>query len=68
MHTMTATGYMPRHTRSSKSPLAWVVNVIATRRQRVHLGDLDDRLLEDIGIDPATAHREAHRPLWDLPH
>lgn len=67
MHTITATGHMPRHTRSSKSLLAWAMHMMATRRQRLHLEELDDHLLEDIGIDAATAHREAHRPLWDLP-
>jgi uncharacterized protein YjiS (DUF1127 family) len=29
------------------------------------LGALDDRMLRDIGIDRATAHREAGRPFWD---
>jgi uncharacterized protein YjiS (DUF1127 family) len=29
------------------------------------LGALDDRMLHDVGIDRATAHREAGRPFWD---
>ena len=67
MQTMTATGHMPRRTSPSKRPLAWAIRAFATRRQRLHLEDLDDHLLEDIGIDAATAHREAHRPFWDMP-
>lgn len=67
MTTMTATRHMPRHNRRALSPVSWVMRAIAARRQRLHLEDLDDHLLEDIGIDAATAHREAHRPLWDLP-
>ncbi len=36
-------------------------------RERRRLAELDERQLRDIGIDPATAAREAGRPFWDLP-
>lgn len=34
------------------------------RRQRRQLSLLDDRLLRDIGLDRATAVREATKPFW----
>lgn len=34
------------------------------RRSRRQLLSLDDRLLEDIGITPAQAKKEAHRGFW----
>ncbi|MBL8667879.1 MAG: DUF1127 domain-containing protein [Rhodospirillales bacterium] len=33
-------------------------------RERHQLGELDDRLLRDVGIDRATADREALKPFW----
>jgi uncharacterized protein YjiS (DUF1127 family) len=35
------------------------------RRSRRMLGQLDDRLLRDIGVDRATAKHEATRSFWD---
>lgn len=67
MHTMTATSHMTHHGRKTTNPLRWIVSAITTHRQRLLLEELDDHMLEDIGIDRATAHREARRPFWDLP-
>lgn len=36
------------------------------RRTRMQLKDLDDHLLWDIGIDRATARKEANRPYWKM--
>lgn len=36
-------------------------------RQRHALRDLDDRLLEDIGLTADEARAEAARPVWDVP-
>ncbi len=36
-------------------------------RHRRRLRDLSDHILDDIGIDRATAEREASRPVWDVP-
>ena len=33
-------------------------------RQRRHLHELDDRLLQDVGITRAEADAEAHKPFW----
>lgn len=49
------------------SPLTWVANMLKTRRERQVLADLDAHRLKDIGLTEAEAHREANRPLWDVP-
>jgi uncharacterized protein YjiS (DUF1127 family) len=33
-------------------------------RQRRHLGELDDRLLRDIGVSRAEVEHEMSRPFW----
>lgn len=40
---------------------------LAVRRERKALLSLSERMLTDIGISHADAHREAHRPFMDLP-
>ncbi|GKY87278.1 DUF1127 domain-containing protein [Sinisalibacter aestuarii] len=68
MHTMTATHHIRhRNARRWLSPLTWIKTAVKTHRQRLRLEDLDAHMLEDIGIDRATARREARRPFWDLP-
>lgn len=37
------------------------------RAERNALANLDQRLLRDIGLDPAEAAHEADRPFWDEP-
>lgn len=37
---------------------------IERSRQRRALGQLDERLLADMGLDPATARTEADKPFW----
>ncbi len=32
--------------------------------QREHLGDLDDRLLKDMGLTQSDVFREARKPFW----
>lgn len=48
-------------------PLGWLVQALATHHQRLHLEDLDDHMLADIGLDRISARRESHRPFWDMP-
>lgn len=36
----------------------------ARQRQRRELGELDERLLRDIGVTRAAALREADKPFW----
>ncbi len=40
---------------------------LAAWRQRRSLAALDAHRLEDLGISPADALREAGRPIWDVP-
>jgi len=40
---------------------------VSVYRQRQHLKTLDDSRLRDLGISYAQAHREAHRPVWNVP-
>lgn len=46
----------------SRLRLLWAV-----RRQRDHLGALDDRALEDIGLTRSQAEAEARRGFWSAP-
>lgn len=45
-----------------------IATALAVRRQRHQLAELDDALLEDIGLTAEEARREARRPVWDVPH
>ena len=49
------------------SPLAWFVHAWETQRERCALARLDASRLEDIGLNYREAHREANRPIWDVP-
>ena len=52
----------------NRSPLelcrAMLLTWIARARERNALGDLDDRLLDDIGVSRAAAEREGREPFW----
>ncbi len=53
--------------RPRRSLLARIGGMIALRRQRQHLAQLDARLLQDVGLTAAQAGTEAARPAWDAP-
>ncbi|MEP2640978.1 DUF1127 domain-containing protein [Roseobacter sp.] len=40
---------------------------LALWRSRRALAQLDAKALDDVGLDPATAEREARRMFWDVP-
>ena len=44
-----------------------ITNIVALRRQRAELAQLDADRLSDIGITRAEAMAEARAPLWDFP-
>lgn len=48
-------------------PISLFHALASLRRQRMTLGQLDDRMLKDIGLERAAAEAEAKRPLWDAP-
>ncbi len=58
--------------RSIPSPLRWAISGVAdvwsAARERRMLAELDDRMLQDIGISRAQAQFIAsHRDFWKLP-
>ncbi|MBL8699350.1 MAG: DUF1127 domain-containing protein [Alphaproteobacteria bacterium] len=44
--------------------LATVLLWLTLARSRRDLASLDDRALQDIGIDRATAYEESQKPFW----
>lgn len=51
----------------SRLALAMALTVVEwehRRRTRLAVARLDDHLLNDIGLDPARARREALKPFW----
>jgi uncharacterized protein YjiS (DUF1127 family) len=52
----------------NRSPLelcrAVLLTWVARAQERNVLGDLDDRLLDDIGVSRAAAEREWRKPFW----
>ncbi len=57
-----------RVTAHQPSLLARLRNMLSLRAQRRALARLDDRALDDIGLNRDTALSEARRPVWDVPH
>lgn len=57
----------PRYCAPQKPAPKGLLSLIALWRQRQQLRHLDARALEDMGITPEAAHREATRPVWDVP-
>lgn len=49
------------------SPFRRLALALSARRQRIALARLEDRLLDDAGIDRDAARAEAARPIWDVP-
>ena len=43
------------------------IRAIRRRRGLKRLLDLDDRMLDDIGVTQKDAEKEARRPSWDAP-
>ena len=51
----------------TSSLLRSIDRAIQLRKQRKTLKSLDDARLDDLGLSPADAQREAKRPVWDVP-
>jgi uncharacterized protein YjiS (DUF1127 family) len=62
--------YFVRPTRAKANPglatrlFDHVLTWLDRARQRRHLGELDDRLLRDIGLSRAEVEHEIARPFW----
>ena len=52
-----------RHT----STLNLLISILGNARSRRRLGNLDSRLLDDIGVNQADAKMESARSIWDVP-
>lgn len=64
---LTLTLRAPRARSHSSSLLSRFVQARALARQRKALAELDDTILDDIGLTRMEADREAARPSWDAP-
>lgn len=47
--------------------MRWITQILNLARSRKQLAQLDDRLLDDIGLTRDVAAREAARRAWDAP-
>jgi uncharacterized protein YjiS (DUF1127 family) len=56
-----------QHPARKRSLFARLLETLALHRQRQHLAQLDDAMLDDIGLTREAAQREAQRPIWDAP-
>ena len=46
----------------------WTLSgILSVFRQRHRLAELEPHMLKDIGLTEGEAHREATRPIWDVP-
>ncbi|MEK1853488.1 MAG: DUF1127 domain-containing protein [Phyllobacterium sp.] len=50
---------------SAATLVDWFNSAMLKRRTRMHLSELSNDLLEDIGVSPAEARREIKRFFWD---
>lgn len=53
--------------RPSRSVFGRLRMAFALSKQRRELANLDDALLEDIGVTREQAVKESERPVWDAP-
>jgi uncharacterized protein YjiS (DUF1127 family) len=62
--------YLPAARRPVTGPhfLSWLRSAMDRARQRHKLGELDDRLLRDIGIARSQAREESSKPFWQVAH
>ncbi|MBB3234242.1 DUF1127 domain-containing protein [Phyllobacterium endophyticum] len=51
--------------RKISAAFMWFGKAMLKRRTRMHLSELSNDLLDDIGVDPSAARREVKRFFWD---
>ncbi|WP_246663452.1 DUF1127 domain-containing protein [Phyllobacterium endophyticum] len=54
-----------RLSRTICAAFMWFGKAMLKRRTRMHLSELSNDLLDDIGVDPSAARREVKRFFWD---
>lgn len=64
MERLLVSAYRPRARRGLLSRL---VGALAQQRQRNRLAQLEEHMLNDIGVSRQEAMTEANRPIWDAP-
>ena len=66
---LTLAGTSSAHSRTQRRAplLRSLLGALVLRRSRRSLGELDPRLLDDIGLTEADARIEARRSVWDVP-
>jgi len=47
--------------------LKWVGAAFTAQRSRIDLRNLDEHMLDDIGVTRDQANIEADRPIWNVP-
>ena len=57
--------FIPARPANRFSVRIWLSTVIRTAQTRRLLGEMDARMLSDIGATRSEAHVEAARPAWD---
>ena len=68
MSTQSLTSPVSARPRTSRAPFSTrLLTMLSVRRERRALNALDKSLLQDIGLTPEQARREAARSVWDLP-
>ena len=53
--------------RRRPSLFLYIAQMFALRRQRMHLAELSDEQLKDVGLTREAADAEARRKAWDAP-
>lgn len=53
---------------ASRPARAGFMSYVSLYRQRRALANLDEHLLQDLGLTKSEAQTEAERPVWDAPH
>jgi uncharacterized protein YjiS (DUF1127 family) len=69
MQSTIAARHRPQKSTIKRTLTAWVLSIgvaLERHRQRRALAELDDRLLDDIGITRSQAMSEANKPLWSV--
>ena len=65
MNTSLSTHRLP--TNGGQGPVTWVAAMFGAWRSRHALDQLDDHMLQDIGLTRREASAEVKRPIWDVP-
>lgn len=69
LHNYSNSGTFRQYQQGQRQPslLTGLLHWLELSRQRRQLSQLDERMLEDIGVNRSDALQEAKRPFWDDP-